>query len=168
MKHVGARWLENWLGSGSSKSKLLLQPANFVFKIRSWMSQFRISTHTIQPREPHNPRRDIHESSSTHDLWPQRFKLSCTMETLLKLICHIVVIHPCRLWAFQICMLELHRNKTTTKRNSRNFAELIFKLSSQFFALAAFRVDSLFFLCSIRLRVGCYRAIIGTSVADRN
>lgn len=133
------------------QSKLLLQPANFVFKIRSWMSQFRISAYTRQPREPHNPRRDIHESSSTHVIYGHKGS-NCrtlhfiTMETLLKLICHIVVIHPCRLWAFQICMLELHRNKTTTKRNSRNFAELIFKLSSQFFALAAFRVDLLFSL----------------------
>lgn len=121
MKHVGASLLENWLGSGSSKSKLLLQPANFVFKIRSWMCQFRISTHTIQPREPHNPRRDIHESSSTHVIYGHKGS-NCrtlhfiTMETLLKLICHIVDYKytrvSCRLWSFGLSNLHVRTPQT--------------------------------------------------------
>lgn len=152
MEHVGAGRLENWLVSGSSKSKLLLQPANFVFKIRSWMSQFRISTHAQQPREPHNPRRDIHESSLTHDLWPQRFKLSHTwlhhdgdaIKVNLSYRLHTPVssFGLSNLHVFYHESENILNNLTNTKHSTkRNSADLIFKLSSQFFALAAFRVD---------------------------
>lgn len=155
------------------QSKLLLQPANFVFKIRSWMSQFRISTYTRQPREPHNPRRDIHESSSTHVINGHKGSNCRTlhfimMETLLKLICHIVVIHPCRLWSLGLSNLHVRTPQTQNYDQAKflKFCWAHFQIIEPIFRTGGFSSWFTFFSRSIQLRVGCYRAIIDTSVAD--